>query len=347
MLEKHIRLFNKDAENTNESIFGEHSGLLYWDEQNPVWYDVYSELKQNFWIPQEVGLNTDSRDWRDNMSDIEKTFYKRAISQLVLLDSISTVIDGQLAAYIKNPAIKAIMAYIASQESIHNESYTYIATTFMTKEEAKEVFEIPKTDKYILGSSEMILDAFETFLETPTKLNMAKALAAMAALEGIRFTNGFTPFYLLNRNKKMLGTGQIIQLIQRDEVQHSYFQTLVVRQIMSELHLSSQESEDFSNWVYAFFDKVVKSEQELARDLYKDYAVLDMEELEHYIEWRANILLQNLGLTKVYTEALTNPMIWIKTYDSDNINNTKTDFFENRVVNYSKATDDKNNWDEL
>lgn len=116
---------------------------------------------------------------------------------------------------------------------------------------------------------------------------------------------------------------------------------------MSELHLSPQESEDFSNWVYAFFDKVVKSEQELARDLYKDYAVLDMEELEHYIEWRANILLQNLGLTKVYTEALTNPMIWIKTYDSDNINNTKTDFFENRVVNYSKATDDKNNWDDL
>lgn len=49
-LEKHIRLFNKDAANTNASIFGEHSGLLYWDEQDPVWYDVYSELKQNFWI---------------------------------------------------------------------------------------------------------------------------------------------------------------------------------------------------------------------------------------------------------------------------------------------------------
>ena len=57
--------------------------------------------------------------------------------------------------------------------------------------------------------------------------------------------------------------------------------------------------------------------------------------------------MQNLDSTKLYTKALTNPMIWIKTYDSDNINNTKTDFFENRVVNYSKATDDKNNWDEL
>lgn len=49
-LKKHIRLFNKDLENTNPSIFGDVSGLLYWDEQDPAWYEVYSELKQNFWI---------------------------------------------------------------------------------------------------------------------------------------------------------------------------------------------------------------------------------------------------------------------------------------------------------
>lgn len=216
-LNKHIRLFNKDSENTNESIFGEHSGLLYWDEQNPVWYDVYSELKQNFWIPQELSLGSDQRDWRDSMSQEEKELYKRGISQLVLLDSISTVIDGQFSAYIKNPAIKAVMAYIASQESIHNESYTYVATTFMSKEEATEVFQIPKTDEFILGSSELILDEFETFVSNPTPFNMARGLVAMAALEGIRFTNGFTPFYLLNRSKKMLGTGQIIALIQREQ----------------------------------------------------------------------------------------------------------------------------------
>lgn len=50
MLKKQIRAFNKDKSNTSPSIFGEVSGLLYWDEQLPVLYDVYSELKQNFWI---------------------------------------------------------------------------------------------------------------------------------------------------------------------------------------------------------------------------------------------------------------------------------------------------------
>lgn len=214
-LNKHIRLFNKDSENTNPSIFGDVSGLLYWDEQDPAWYEVYSELKQNFWIAQEVSLSSDASDWRETMTEDERALYKRGISQLVLLDSLATAVDAEFSSYIKNPAIKATMAYIASQEAIHNESYTYIATSFMTKEEAKEVFKTPKTDSQILNSSQGILDAFTAFLENKTPLTMAKALVAMAALEGIRFTNGFTPFYLFNRAKKMLGTGQIIQLINR------------------------------------------------------------------------------------------------------------------------------------
>lgn len=345
-MEKHIRLFKKNAENTNNSIFGEHSGLLYWDEQDPVWYEVYSELKQNFWIAQEVSLATDATDWKSKMSEDEKTIYKRAISQLVLLDSIATVIDGEFSSYIQNPAIKAIMAYIASQESIHNESYTYIATTFMTKEEATEVFEIPKTDELILGASELILDEFENFLSNRTPFTMLKAIIAMAALEGIRFTNGFTPFYLFNRNKKMLGTGQIIQLIQRDETQHSYFQTQVARQIITELNLPDKELDDLTKWIYDFFEEVVKGEKDLAISLFKDMPSINMSELNGYIEWRANLLLQNLGLEKIFATK-TNPMMWIKAFDSDNINNTKTDFFEKRVTNYSRPTNDKNDWDLL
>lgn len=348
-LQQHIRLFNKDAANTNASIFGEHSGLLYWDEQDPVWYDVYSELKQNFWISQEITLGSDSRDWRSNMSDEEKTLYKRAISQLVLLDSVATAIDGEFAAYIKNPAVKATMSYIASQEAIHNESYTYIATTFMTKEEATEVFEIPKTDSLILGASELILNEFEKFLTIPTKRTMVRALVAMAALEGIRFTNGFTPFYLMNRNKKMMGTGQIISLINRDEIQHSYFQTLVVRQIMGELvseGMTPKEEAEIANWIYDFFKKVVDAEKELSADLYNGYAGVDLDELNGYIEWRANLLLQNFGLEKIFN-CKTNPMTWINAYDPVFINNSKTDFFEKRPVNYSKVTEDKNDWDSL
>lgn len=131
-----------------------------------------------------------------------------------------------------------------------------------------------------------------------------------------------------------------------DEVQHSYFQTLVVRTIIGELNLSEAESASFSDWVYSFFKEVVLAEQELATDMYKNYSLVDIDEVHGYIEWRANLLLQNFGLTKIF-KTKTNPMIWMNAFDPENINNTRTDFFETRVVNYSKVTEDKNAWSDL
>ena len=110
--------------------------------------------------------------------------------------------------------------------------------------------------------------------------------------------------------------------------------------------MTDTEKDSLTKWIYDFFKEVVDGEKALADDLYKDYTGINMEELYGYIEWRANILLQNLGLDKIF-DSKTNPMIWINAYDSENINNTKTDFFEKRVTNYSKVTDDKNDWDEL
>lgn len=104
--------------------------------------------------------------------------------------------------------------------------------------------------------------------------------------------------------------------------------------------------ENFVDWVYSFFAEVVKTEKELSKSLYREAKLIDLEELNGYIEWRANLLLQNLGLEKVFLQK-TNPMLWINAYDPENINNTKTDFFEKRVTNYSKATEDKNEWDLL
>ena len=40
-------------------------------------------------------------------------------------------------------------------------------------------------------------------------------------------------------------------------------------------------------------------------------------------------------------------MKWITAYDPDNMNNTKTDFFEDKEGNYSKPTEEANDWDDL
>lgn len=40
-------------------------------------------------------------------------------------------------------------------------------------------------------------------------------------------------------------------------------------------------------------------------------------------------------------------MPWITAFDPDNLNNTKRDFFEDKEVNYGKANEQKNDWDDL
>lgn len=208
------KLFNPDAPNVAK-MFEEHSGLLYWDQQHPAYYEVYRTLVGNFWIPQEVSLSQDISDWQNKMTDDQKELFKRGISQLVLLDSIASVVDAELASYIQNPATEAIVNYISSQETIHNESYSYTCTSLMTRDEATEVFDIPKTDPEVTAATEKILNTFDAFVENKTPETAAKAMVAMAALEGIRFTNGFVPFYHFNRNNLMEGTGKIINFINR------------------------------------------------------------------------------------------------------------------------------------
>lgn len=337
-------LFNPEAGNVSK-MFETHSGLLYWDEQLPAYYEVYRKLTGNFWIPQEVSLKTDISDWTNKMTDSQKELFKRGISQLVLLDSIASVFDAEIAAYIQNPAVKALINYISSQETIHNESYSYACTSIMTREEATEVFNAPKTDEKVISATNAILDSFDAFVSNKTPETAAKSLVAMAALEGIRFTNGFVPFYFLNRNNLMQGVGKIINFINRDEVQHSYAQLLTARDIVTQ-YSDVIDEKDFAQFTYDLFTEVVQTEQELSRSMFEDFPEMDMVELEMYVEWRANMLLRNLGLEEIFPTK-RNPMRWINVYDPENINSTKTDFFENKVDNYQKTDEEKNGWGEL
>lgn len=336
-------IFNPDAPNVAK-MFEPQSGLLYWDEQLPVYYEQYQKMTGNFWIPIETSLAQDKLDWKSKLNEDQKELMRRGISQLVLLDSIASKIDARLANYVENTAVEALINYISSQETIHNESYTYICTSFMTREEAQEVFDRPKSDPQVLEATNDILAVFDEFNADNNPLTFAKALVAMAALEGIRFTNGFVPFYYLNRNNLMQGTGTIINFINRDEAQHSYTQTAIVRDVLTQY--PEYNNKDFEDFVYDLFRKVVKAEQALSYSIFEGFTDLDIVEVEMYVEWRANSILSNLGLNKIF-DTKRNPMKWIEVMDPNNNNATKVDFFEKRVNNYSKSDNTKNGWDQL
>ena len=57
--------------------------------------------------------------------------------------------------------------------------------------------------------------------------------------------------------------------------------------------------------------------------------------IERYIKYLGNIRLEAIGLPVLYPEIKDHPMEWIESFS--NLNSTKTDFFEAKVTNYTKA----------
>lgn len=345
-LTKNVRMFNEDLPNTKPKMFDEVSGILNWDDiNNQTYYEIWHDMTQKFWISNEVSMAQDSNQWNSGiMSDEEKELYKDGIGVLATLDSVATYFDKVASDYIQDSAIKANMSFIGAMETIHNESYTYVLSSLVSKEAKEEVFERPKNNPFLIERNRLMMERFDEFLQTKTIESFAKALISMAGLEGLCFVNGFTPFYYLNRNNKMFGTGTIIKFIQRDEVKHSYFQTVLVRDMLTQY--PELNTEEFADFVYDFFTQLVELERDFCEDLYKGTPDIDLFEVKEYVGFRANLILDNLGLDKIFP-AVKNPMPWITAFDPDKLNNTKTDFFEDKEPNYVAASEEENDWDSL
>lgn len=343
-LEKAVRIYDIERPNSSKKIFDEQAGILNWNDlSNDSYYEFMKELRNKFWVPSEVSIAGDYTDWQNKMSDTEKKMFKRGVGILASLDSVAEVFDYHASMYIKDPSVKALMSMIAYNEITHNESYSYVLSSIIPDSEAREVFNYPKEDAFMIKRNERIMEQFNTFIEEPTVTNFVKAQVANAMLEGVSFTNGFTPFYHLARNGKMFGMAEIIEYIQAEEQIHSMVQGTIVRDVLTQYPESN--TEELVNWIYDFVEEIVLHEQEYCKDLYKDINDIDMYEVIKFVEYRANIVLDNLGLTKIF-DTKKNPMAWINAFDPQNRNRKKEDFFEKREKNYELTSGD-NGWDDL
>lgn len=343
-LEKQVRIYNIDSPNSQKKMFEEQSGILNWNDiNNSEYYDFMKSLRSKFWIPSEVSIAKDYSDWQNKMTEEEKVMFKKGVGILASLDSVAEVYDYHASQYIKDPSVKALMTMIAYNEITHNESYSYVLSSIIPDSEAQEVFNYPKTDEFMIKRNERIMEVINDFIQNPTVETFVKAQVSNAVLEGVSFTNGFTPFYHLNRNGKMFGMGEIVEYIQAEEQIHSMVQATIVRDVLTQY--PEFNTEELVQWVYNFIKEIVEHEQRYCESLYKNIDTIDMYEVLAYVEYKGNMILDNLGLSMIF-KAKKNPMPWINAFDPQNRNRKKEDFFEKREKNYELTSGD-NGWDDL
>lgn len=346
LLEK-VRVLEPDAPVKSTGIFkGKSAGILNWNDiLYPKFYTTYKQLLANFWVPDDVSMVKDLKDWNTLPEPIKETFLTLSI-MLSALDSIQTHAVTDLNRYIVDVGAKHILSNIGQQETIHTQCYSYINASLISVEEQRKRFNELLKNEHVIKRNLPIAEAYEKFSDKPTPQNSFEVLVNSTNLEGIYFVSAFVFFYALARKNKMMGSATMISYINRDEMVHFDFIGNLLRILLNEYpELNTKENVDY---IYRTVAHAVELEKEWAYHILgdlEDELDIDMDEYEEYIEYLANKRLRLMGLENYYQDR-KNVMPWIQTFDENSINKTKTDQFENKPRTYGKASVD-NGFDEL
>lgn len=331
-------LFNEfgDREISKKRVInGNTTNLNDFNNMKYTWVsDWYRQAMNNFWIPEEVNLSQDLKDYKKLLPQ-EKTAYDKILSFLIFLDSIQTANLGNINNYITASEINLCLTIQSFQEAVHSQSYSYMLDSICSPEQRNEILYQWKDDETLLNRNKFIGDLYNNFIETPTEENLLRTIMANYILEGIYFYSGFMFFYNLERNGKMPGSAQEIRYINRDENTHLW----LFRNIIKELQ--NEQPELFNNETKNELKEMMKTgvEQEI---LWGHYVIgdnidgINKKMIEDYIKYLGNKRLKEISLEPLFEGYNENPAKWVDALS--NANSVKTDFFEARSTAYAKAT---------
>lgn len=298
--------------------------------------DWYRQAMNNFWVPEEINLAQDVKDY-PKLLPAERRAYDKILSFLVFLDSIQTANLPNIGAYVTANEMNLCLNIQTFQECVHSQSYSYMLDSICSPVERNEILYHWKNDAHLLRRNTFIGECYNAFQTDQSPMALLRVMMANYILEGIYFYSGFMFFYNLSRVGKMPGSAQEIRYINRDENTHLW----LFRNIL--LELQKEEPVLFSEEAVAELQAMMMEgvEQEIAWGIYvigDDVPGLNRQMVSDYIRYLGNLRWTSLGYAPLYPGVEKEPsgMEWVSQYA--NANMVKTDFFEARSTAYAKST---------
>lgn len=330
-------LFNEfgDIETSKKRMInGNTTNLNDFNNMKYSWVsDWYRQAMNNFWIPEEINLSQDLKDYK-KLEEVERIAYDKILSFLIFLDSIQTANLSNINNYITASEVNLCLTIQAFQEAVHSQSYSYMLDTICSPEKRNEILYQWKDDKILLQRNKFIGELYNNFLQEPTEKNLVKTLMANYILEGIYFYSGFMFFYNLERNGKMPGSAQEIRYINRDENTHLW----LFRNILKELQIEEPKifTEELKAELRIMMETAVNNEIEWGHYVIGDNIQgINKDLITDYIKYLGNIRMSAIGLEEIYDGYTENPAAWVDILAD--ANSVKTDFFEAKSTAYAKA----------
>jgi len=331
-------IFNKEGYTDIDNRFiinGNTTNIIELNNIKYNWaYDLYKTMSiRNFWIPDEISMIDDKKQYESVLTDFERRAYELTLSFLIALDSYQVNILKELASVITAPELVMAITAQEFQESLHSFSYQHILESVVTPYIADRVYNLWREDEKLLERYELVAQIYNEFVQKPTIENFIKAIVADYILESLYFYSGFAFFYVLGRQGKMRNTVQQIKYINRDELTHvTLFRNIIITLKQERPDIFTPE---INNWIYEAFKFATDREIQWGKYITNNQILgLNDEVIDKYIKYLANLRLQQINYEPIFDQA-ENPLAWIDTYRS--INDTKTDFFQAKPQTYTKG----------
>ena len=301
----------------------------------PWCYDAWRTQQRLHWLPEEVPLADDVKDWHNKLTPSEQHLMTQIFRFFTQSDiEVNNCYMKHYAQVFQPTEVQMMLAAFSNIETIHIAAYSHLLDTIGMPETEYSAFLQYKEmkDKYDY-MQEFSMDSLD---------NIAKTLAVFGAFtEGLQLFASFAILLNFPRLNKMKGMGQIVTWSVRDESLHCASAIKLFRTFLNEN--PEVWTQEFQRELYKACETIVTHEDafiELAFEL-GPIEGLAADEIKDYIRFTANRRLSQLGLQPIY-QIDKHPLPWLDTM----LNAVEhTNFFENRATEYSKAAT-KGSWEE-
>ena len=288
--------------------------------------DFWRRQQQIHWMPEEVPLGEDCKDWANHLSDGERNLLTQVFRFFTQSDV--EVQDNYLERYalvFKPTEIKMMLAAFSNMETVHIVAYALLL----------ETLGMPDSEFAAFMDYEAMRDKHD-YMQEFGVANEADILRTLAMFGG--FTEGLQLFasfaILLNfpRHNKMRGMGQIVSWSVRDESLHC-------EGVMRLFHTFAEETGALTQSVK---DDIVDCAKPVVtlEDSFIDLAFemgplegLNADDVKRYIRYVADWRLRQLSLPELFG-IKEHPLPWL----TEILNGVEhANFFETRATEYAKG----------
>ncbi|NDF12781.1 MAG: ribonucleotide-diphosphate reductase subunit beta [Proteobacteria bacterium] len=303
----------------------------------PWAYEAWMTQQKIHWLPEEVPMADDVKDWKKTISEAERYLLTQIFRFFTQADiEVNNCYMRHYSRVFKPTEVQMMLSAFSNMETIHIAAYSHLIDTLGMPEVTYQEFTQYKEmkDKY---------DYMQQF-NVENKTEIAKTLAVFGAFtEGLQLFASFAILLNFQRFGKMKGMGQIVTWSARDESLHTNSIIKLFKTFVSE----NQEvwTDDLKRELYKACDTIINHEDafiDLAFNIEGSIQGLTSREVKEYIRFIADRRLMQLDLQPIYN-IVKNPLPWL-----DEILNgvEHTNFFENRVTEYTKAAT-QGSWEDV